>query len=76
MKIEDEKRFIELLREKYENIRQIVLETEDPYESSLKLGKVIHKERLNIIKQALTADGVLSYAHATVPMPFKLVKDI
>ena len=76
MKIADEKRFIELLKEKYENIRQIVLETEDTYESSVKLGKVVHKEKLNIIKQALTADGVLSYAHATVPMPFKLVKDI
>jgi hypothetical protein len=76
MKVEDEARFVELLKEKYRQIRQSVLEIEDTYESSLKLGKIIHKEKLNIIKQALTADGVLSYAHATVPMPFKLVNDI
>ncbi|PKL46680.1 MAG: hypothetical protein CVV39_06885 [Planctomycetes bacterium HGW-Planctomycetes-1] len=76
MKVEDEARFVELLKEKYRQIRQSVLEIEDTYESSLKLGKIIHKEKLNIIKQALTADSVLSYAHATVPMPFRLVNDI
>jgi len=76
MKVEDETRFIELLKEKYEQIRQCVLEIEDPYKSSMKLGKVIHKEKLNIIKQALTANGVLSYAHATVPMPFRLINDV
>ncbi len=76
MKVENEARFIESLKEKYDLIRRNVLETKDPYESSLKLGEIIHKDKLNIIKQALTADGVLSYAHATVPMPFKLLKDI
>lgn len=76
MKVEDEARFIELLKKKYGQIRQSVLEIEDPHESSMKLGEIVHNEKLNIIKQALTADGVLSYAHATVPMPFKLVKDI
>jgi hypothetical protein len=76
MKVKEEARFIELLKEKYKQIRQIVLEIEDPYESTMKLGEIIHKEKLNVIKQALTADGVLSYAQATVPMPFKLIKDI
>lgn len=76
MKVEDEARFTRLLREKYDRIRQFVLEVEDSCESSCKLGEIVHKDKLNIIKQAFTADSVLSYAHSTVPMPFKLVKDV
>ena len=76
MKVEEETGFIELLKEQYAKIRQSVLEIEDPYESSMQLGKIIHKDKLNIIKQALTANSVLSYAHATVPMPFRLLEDI
>ena len=76
MKVESEPEFVELLKEKYNQIREIVLETKDPYLSSQKLSMIVHGEKSNIIKQALTADGVLSFAQATVPMPFKLVKDM
>jgi len=76
MEVEDETGFVDLLKEKYNRIREIILQTEDPYLSSQKLGMIVHGEKLNIIKQALTADGVLTYAQSKVPMPFKLVKDI
>ena len=76
IKVENEPEFVELLKEKYNQIRESVFESEDPYLSSQKLSMIVHGEKSNIIKQALTADGVLSFAQATVPMPFKLVKDI
>ena len=76
MKVEDEPMFIKLLKEKYDKIRECVLKIEDPQLSSKKLSEIVHGKKSNIIKQALTADGVLSFSQATVPMPFKLVKDL
>jgi hypothetical protein len=74
MKVEDEAIFVKLLKEKYEQIRQVAFEGDR--ESSKKLGEIVHKEKLNILKEALTASGVLTYALSTVPMPFRLINDV
>ncbi len=74
MKVEDEAKFIELLKEKYEEVRQVAFEGD--YESSKKLGEIIHKGKLNILKQALTASNILTYALSMVPMPFRLIDDV
>lgn len=76
MDIKDETSFLSLLKQNYCEIRKAVLEEDGSLKSSRKLGQIVHGDKLNIVKQALTADGVMTFSQSTVPMPFKLIKDL
>ena len=74
--IEEETEFILLLKQKYFQIRKSVLEEDAPLKSSRTLGQIVHGDKLNILKQALTAESIVTLSTSTVPIPFKLVNDL
>ncbi len=74
--IEEEAEFMRLLKRKHCEIRKAVLEEDESLKSSRTLGQIVHGDKLNIIKQSLTAEGIMSFSTSTVPMPFKLINDL
>lgn len=76
MAIEEEAEFMLCMKQKYFQIMKSVLEEDAPLKSSRTLGQIVHGDKLNILKQALTAESIVTLSTSTVPIPFKLVNDL
>ena len=76
MKIEEESKFIELLKQKYEKIRKIVLTNDDSIASSKDLTSLILGKEANVIEAAFIGASVPSFAYSRIPQPFNIIKDV
>lgn len=76
MKIEEESKFIELLKQKYERIREIVLTNDDSIASSKDLTSLVLIKEANIIEAAFIGSSILSSAYSRTPQPFNIIIDV
>ena len=80
MAVDEEPVFLELLKERYDEVNRIVFESHpDNYGlATLELGRLILGENANIIRQIEVGMDVVGTACAVAekPIPLKLVRDI
>lgn len=76
MKVEEESNFIELLKQKYEKIREIVLMNNDSIASAKDLSSLVLGKEANIIDAAFIGPHILSSAYSRTPQPFNIIKDV